>query len=171
MFPHADHGHQALAELLAGVIRTAARNVAAAGGPAAVLDGISSSGGGGGGQAQQAQQQAQQQGQQAVLPPPMIPGNADQATTLCAMQARGLARVGFGARWRSCFLIERCEAPCGIAARARARTAHRVAFPAWQLACQFSKRNCIPGAQFDAGGVREMQGFAWKVFSNPQNCK
>ncbi|KAI7842255.1 hypothetical protein COHA_003896 [Chlorella ohadii] len=90
----ADHGHQALAELLAGVIRSAARNVAAAGGPAAVLDGSSSSGGGGGGQAQQAQQaqqQAQQQGQQAVLPPPMIPGNADQATTLCAMQARGLA--------------------------------------------------------------------------------
>ncbi|PRW60464.1 expressed protein isoform A [Chlorella sorokiniana] len=101
----ADHGHQALAELLAGVIRTAARNVAAAGGPAAVLDGSSSSGSGGssdsGGSGQG--QQAQQEQQKVLLPPPMIPGNADQATTLCAMQEefKGVAAAMEGFAWKA----------------------------------------------------------------------
>ena len=96
--PRADHGHQALAELLAGVIRTATSNVAAAGGPAAVLGGSSSSGSSSSGSGKAQQQEVQQQ---ALLPPPMIPGNADQATTLCAMQVGSSqwreGRVGSGA--------------------------------------------------------------------------
>ena len=82
-----DQGHQALAELLAGVVRTAAHNVAAAGGPAALLDGSSSSSSG---SSSSGSSKSGDSGkaQQVVLPPPMIPGNADQATTLCAMQVR-----------------------------------------------------------------------------------
>lgn len=60
------------------MVRTAARNVVAAGGPAAVLStgGADAGDGSSGGEGQQL----------GELPPPMIPGNADQATTLCAMQ-------------------------------------------------------------------------------------
>lgn len=83
--PAADQGHQALAELTAHVLRTAARNVNAAGGPGAVL------------RASGAAERLQQD-----VPPPMIPGNADAATTVCAMQVRPeRCAVGLGiGGWR-----------------------------------------------------------------------
>jgi hypothetical protein len=77
----ADHGHAALAELLAHVVRVAARNVAAAGGPAAVL--AASGDGGSEPDALAAWRGALQQ--------PMIPGNADAATSLCIMQVGRVA--------------------------------------------------------------------------------
>jgi len=81
-----DTGHQALAELLAGVVQTAVKNVAeaasreaAAGGSSPLLDSLRA-GGGRGSAAAAAPAKA------VKLPPPMIPGNAAHATTLCAMQ-------------------------------------------------------------------------------------
>ncbi|EFN58305.1 expressed protein [Chlorella variabilis] len=59
----ADSGHQAMAELLAGVVQTALLNVAAAGGEAGETD------------------EAPEE-----LPPPMIPRNLDHPTSVCAMQ-------------------------------------------------------------------------------------
>lgn len=69
---NAAKGHQALAELLASVMRTAMHNVEAAGGPAAVL----------------ARDSSNREAAQRDVPPPMIPGNMDAATTVCAMQVR-----------------------------------------------------------------------------------
>jgi len=72
-----DVGHQALAELLAGVVRMAAQSVAAA----AAAGGRESSGGDGGDG-----NRAGSGNVPAELPPPMIPGNVDSPTSLCAMQ-------------------------------------------------------------------------------------
>lgn len=87
-----DTGHQALAELLAGVVQTAVKNVAetalreaAAGGSSDLLDSLHGSGSGSAAAAMPAKA--------AKLPPPMIPGNAAHPTTLCAMQ------VGWSEGW------------------------------------------------------------------------
>ena len=72
-----DVGHQALAELLAGVVRMAAQSVAAAA-AAGSRDSSSSDGGDG--------DSASSGNVPAELPPPMIPGNVDSPTSLCAMQ-------------------------------------------------------------------------------------
>lgn len=66
----ADTGHQALAELLVGVVQTAVQHV--------VEDGRMAEGG-----------EAAPGLAPLPLPPPMIPGNADVPTSLCAMQVGG----------------------------------------------------------------------------------
>ena len=81
-----DLGHQLMAELLAGVVLTAVKNVAEGGGPAVAApaagqaEGPAAAGGSG-----------QGMGVGVDLPPPMIPGNADVPTSLCAMQVRAAA--------------------------------------------------------------------------------
>lgn len=88
-----DTGHQALAELLAGVVQTAVKNVAetalreaAAGGSSPLLDSLQGSG-------SDSAAVAAVPANAAKLPPPMIPGNAAHPTTLCAMQVGGEAVV------------------------------------------------------------------------------
>ncbi|KAI7839277.1 hypothetical protein COHA_006975 [Chlorella ohadii] len=97
-----DTGHQALAELLAGVVQTAVKNVVetasretAAGGSSPLLDSLRA-GGGSGSAAGAAPAKA------VKLPPPMIPGNAAHATTLCAMQEefQSVATAKDGFEWR-----------------------------------------------------------------------
>lgn len=75
MPPCADVGHQVLAELLAGVVLQAVERVLAAHEAVGVAGAAGGPGVGGG------------EPRAAELPPPMIPGNADVPTTLCAMQA------------------------------------------------------------------------------------
>ncbi|PSC68097.1 CRT (chloroquine-resistance transporter)-like transporter [Micractinium conductrix] len=86
----ADTGHQALAELLVGVVQTAVQHV--------VEDGRMAEGG-----------EAAPGLAPLPLPPPMIPGNADVPTSLCAMQEdfKPLARAmqGFA------YLAERPDKP------------------------------------------------------------
>jgi hypothetical protein len=89
----ADKGHLALAELLAQTLRTAARNVAAAAPRPSLLAtlatvSVDTDGGGG---SSSTRRVGQQLVAASVLPPPMIPGNADAETTLCAMQVMGSA--------------------------------------------------------------------------------
>lgn len=89
----ADKGHQALAELLAQTLRAAARNVAAAAPRPSLLAtlatvSVDTDGGGG---SSSTRRVGQQLAAVSVLPPPMIPGNADAETTLCAMQVMGSA--------------------------------------------------------------------------------
>lgn len=89
----ADKGHQALAELLAQTLRAAARNVAAAAPRSSLLAtlatvSVDTDGGGG---SSSTRRVGQQFAAVSVLPPPMIPGNADAETTLCAMQVMGSA--------------------------------------------------------------------------------
>ena len=67
LYSFADVGHQALAELLAGVVQTAVQNVLA--------EGKLTEGG-----------EAAPSLKPVKLPPPMIPGTADVPTSLCAMQ-------------------------------------------------------------------------------------
>ncbi|PSC72893.1 photosystem II reaction cent isoform B [Micractinium conductrix] len=77
-----DTGHQVMAELLAGVVLQAAARVQAAAAAAAAA-----AGDGGG--------LAAVKPRAAELPPPMIPGNADVPTTLCAMQPLAKRMRGF----------------------------------------------------------------------------
>ncbi|PSC68096.1 hypothetical protein C2E20_8274 [Micractinium conductrix] len=85
-----DVGHQALAELLAGVVQTAVQNVLA--------EGKLTEGG-----------EAAPSLKPVKLPPPMIPGTADVPTSLCAMQEdfKPLARAMRGFQYRA----ERPEKP------------------------------------------------------------
>lgn len=75
----ADSGHLAHAELLTTVLRTALHNVAAAGGPAAYL-----------GSSNDALLELE-------IPPPMIAGNAERPTTLCAIQVNACQCCGLSA--------------------------------------------------------------------------
>ena len=77
----ADLGHQLMAELLAGVVLTAVKNVAEA--AAEGKQGIAAAAG-----ARGAAAVTGGTAQPVELPPPMIPGNADVPTCLCAMQVR-----------------------------------------------------------------------------------
>ncbi|PRW56718.1 hypothetical protein C2E21_4783 [Chlorella sorokiniana] len=97
-----DTGHQALAELLAGVVQTAVKNVAetagreaATGGSSPVLDSLRRGSASG-------STSATVPTKAAKLPPPMIPGNAAHATTLCAMQEefQSVAVAMDGFEWR-----------------------------------------------------------------------
>ncbi|KAL4855511.1 hypothetical protein ACK3TF_003849 [Chlorella vulgaris] len=98
-----DKGHQALAELLAQTLRTAARNIAAAAGSPSILAtlarvSVDTDGGGG---SSSMRRVGQQLVAAPVLPPPMIPGNADAETTLCAMQEdfQGVVADAHGFEW------------------------------------------------------------------------
>ncbi|KAI3430755.1 hypothetical protein D9Q98_009167 [Chlorella vulgaris] len=98
-----DKGHQALAELLAQTLRAAARNVAAAAPRSSLLAtlatvSVDTDGGGG---SSSTRRVGQQFAAVSVLPPPMIPGNADAETTLCAMQEdfQGVVADAHGFEW------------------------------------------------------------------------
>jgi len=71
-----------MAELLAGVVQQAAERVLAS-----QAAGSSSSSSGGDGSGSDSDSNRLEPARGAELPPPMIPGNADVPTTLCAMQA------------------------------------------------------------------------------------
>ena len=80
-----DVGHQALAELLAGVVRLAVQGVAAAPASSSASKSSGSSGSGDDSSGNSSSSEA------AELPPPMIPGNVDSPTSLCAMQVGSMA--------------------------------------------------------------------------------
>ena len=94
-----DTGHQALAELLAGVVQTAVKAVAEAalreeGAAAALARGTgSSSEDGGGGDEGAGEAKPKPKPKLPGLPPPMIPGNVARATSMCAMQVRPPCRA------------------------------------------------------------------------------
>lgn len=72
-----DHGHQVLAELLAGLVLGAVDEQQR-----------QQAGGEPGQNAGWAQRSAEVQQALAAIPPPMIPGNAEEPTSLCAIQVR-----------------------------------------------------------------------------------
>ena len=74
-----DHGHQVLAELLAGLVLGAVdeQQRRQEGGTAGLESGW-------------AQRSGKVQQAVAAVPPPMIPGNAEEPTSLCAIQVRAL---------------------------------------------------------------------------------